>query len=195
MTVQFEEIFHTENPARDKFLSRLFGLFSEEVVRHWCRYPAVPYEDLGRPTLRVPGEARGHTLDFTLRHRETGKFFVAEMKCELEFENYRYLQLTGVWQVQHHRSAAFQKFLQLARDPGALEVRVGGRQVRVNGAVLIWGVITSEGRSAVIEEYGFADVLSVEAMVNDLHQWKLAGWAEMLGQLKHWSNELFDSLL
>jgi len=99
MTLQFEEIFRTKNPARDKFLSRLFGLFSEEVVRYWCRCPAAPYEDLGRPTLRVPGEARGHTLDFTLRHKETVKVYVAEMKCELEFENYRYLRLTGAWQL------------------------------------------------------------------------------------------------
>jgi hypothetical protein len=31
----------------------------------------------------------------------------------------------------------------------------------------------------VIEEYGFADLLSVEAMVNDLRRWGQAGWAEM----------------
>jgi hypothetical protein len=31
----------------------------------------------------------------------------------------------------------------------------------------------------VIEEYGFVDLLSVEAMVNDLRLWEPAGWAEM----------------
>lgn len=142
--------------------------------------------------------ARDHnfalTLDFTLRHRETGRVFVAEMKCELEFENYRYLQLTGAWQLKHHQKPAFQKFLRLARDPGAFAVQVGGREVRVSGAILIWGKVTLEGRSAVIAAYGFADVLSVETMVNDLHGWKPAGWVEMLEQLRHWSNELFDSL-
>lgn len=30
MTVQFEEILRTKNPARDKFLARLFGLFNKE---------------------------------------------------------------------------------------------------------------------------------------------------------------------
>ncbi|MGB9825194.1 MAG: hypothetical protein ACPLRU_00855 [Desulfofundulus sp.] len=194
MTVEFQRIFCTRNPARDKFLSRLFGLFSEEVVRHWCRCPAAPYEDLGRPTLRARGETRGHTLDFTLRHRETGRVFVAEMKCELEFENYRYLQLTGAWQLKHHQKPAFQKFLRLARDPGAFAVQVGGREVQVSGAILIWGKVTVEGRSAVIAEYAFADVLSVETMVNDLREWKPAGWAEILEQLRHWSEELFDSL-
>lgn len=195
MTVQFEKIFRTKDPARDKFLSRLFGLFSEEVVRHWCRYPAATYEDLGRPTIRAPGEMRGHTLDFTLRHRQTGKIFVAEMKCELEFENYRYLRLTGAWQLQHHRGAAFQKLLRLAGEPGAFETRVGGRQVQVDGAILIWGAVTPEGRNTVIAEYGFVDVLSVEEMVNDLHRWQPTGWREEVERLRHWSQELFDSLM
>jgi hypothetical protein len=53
----FEDFFHSESPARDKFLSRLFGLFSEDVVRHWCGCPEAPYGDLGRPFLRAVGEA------------------------------------------------------------------------------------------------------------------------------------------
>lgn len=87
---------------------------------------------------------RGHTLDLTLRHRETGKIFVAEMECELEFKNYRYLRLTGAWQVQHHWSAAFRKFLQLARDPETFEARVGGRQMQIDGATLIWSAVSAE---------------------------------------------------
>ncbi len=129
---RFRGFFQTGHPARDKFLARLFGLFSEEVVRHWCGCPAAPYEDLGRPTLRAPGEARAH-LDFTLRHKETGKVFVSEMKCELEFESYRYLQLTAAWQVRHHRGTAFRKFLRLARDPGALEIGVAGGESGLTG--------------------------------------------------------------
>jgi hypothetical protein len=35
------------------------------------------------------------------------------------------------------RNPAFQKFLQLVRDPGVFEVWVGGHQIRVNGVVLI----------------------------------------------------------
>lgn len=195
MAIQFAEIFHTKNPVRDKFLSRLFGLFNEEIVRHWCRCLATPFEDLGRPTLRATGEARGHTLDFTLQHRETGKVFVAEMKCELEFENYRYLQLSGAWQLQRHRNTAFQKFLHLAKNAEAFVVRVDGREVPVDGAILIWGAVTPEGRSAVMAEYGFAHILSVEEMLNDLRRWKTSEWIERIGQLKHWSNELFDYLI
>jgi hypothetical protein len=35
------------------------------------------------------------------------------------------------------RNPAFQKFLQLTRDPGVFEVRAGGHQIWVNGVVLI----------------------------------------------------------
>lgn len=42
----------------------MFGLFSEEVVRHWCAVPEAPYDDLGRPTIwDETGTPRYHTLD------------------------------------------------------------------------------------------------------------------------------------
>ena len=191
---RLEDVFVSGNPARDKFLARLFGLFNEEVVRHWCRCPGAAYEDLGRPTLRGAGEHRGHTLDFTLRHRATGNLYVAEMKCELELDHYRYLRLTDAGQIRHHRGVAFQKFLQLARQPDALAVRVGGRPVRVRGAILIWGAVDPDGRAAAMAEYGFADVLSVEAMLADLRRWRPAPWRERVGELERWSSELFRSL-
>jgi hypothetical protein len=95
-----EDIFRTPVPARDKFLSRLLGLFSEEVVHYWCAQEKSPYENLGRPTLWAPGASRGHTLDFTLRERHRGKTFVAELKCELEYENYKYLRLANTSQLR-----------------------------------------------------------------------------------------------
>jgi hypothetical protein len=110
----------------DKFMSRLFSLFSEEVVRAWCACPEAPYEDLGRPYLVARGERYGHTLDFTLRSRATGETYVAELKCELEYEGYRYLRLSDVEQLKHHGGAAFKKLPAVARDPGSLQMRVGG---------------------------------------------------------------------
>ncbi|AEM79341.1 hypothetical protein [Thermoanaerobacter wiegelii] len=193
--VSFVELFQTGCPGRDKFLSRFFGLFNEEVVRYWCKYPQAPYEDLGRPTLYEPGEKRGHTLDFTLRHKETRRIFIAEMKCELEFENYRYLALREPWQLEHHRSQkAFCKFLELAKNPEAYEVRVGGSQIRVDGAVLIWGVVLPEGRRTVIEKYGFAEVLAVEDMIKDLRQWKPGEWIQRIEQIQGWVNQLLEAL-
>ena len=91
MVVNFFRQAH--QPGRDKFLSRLFGIFNDEVVGAWCSLPNTPYEDLGRPNLKRSDENRGHILDFTLRDHANGRLYIAEMKCELEYEGYRYLLL------------------------------------------------------------------------------------------------------
>jgi len=194
---QFESIFKTSNPARDKYLARLFGLFNEEVVQNWCACPTAPYENLGRPTLWISGK-RGSTLDFTLRLRDTGEIFIAEMKCWLEFDNYRYLRLVDSVQLQRIvnqklAGSAFQEFLQLAQNPTIFDVRVGSHPLPnlVCGAILIWGATSDSGRKAVIADYNFADVLSVETMLDDLHIWMPTRWTERINQLRQWSEELF----
>ena len=191
----FEEFFHSPEPDRDKFLSRLFGIFNEEVVRHWCGCSQASYEDLGRPTLRVPGERRGHTLDFTFRSRETGKVYVAELKCEIEFMGYRYMRLQNGDELRHHSGEAFRKLLLAAKDPKAVEVSVVGKPLAVDGAVLVWGAVTSGGRKAVMREYGFADVLSLEAILGNLRAWAPPAWLERIERLRRYSNELFGYLL
>ncbi len=168
MRPRFEDIFKTDVPSRDNFLARLFGLFNEEIVRAWAEDERAPYRDLGRPTLWPRDSRKSHTLDFTLRHRATGATHAAELKCELAWANYSYLRLTHPAQLDHHTGAAFQAFLSFAREPGKYEVKVAARPVRVDGAILIWGAITEEGRSSVIEQCGLADVLSVEQMLDDL---------------------------
>lgn len=194
MTKTFDSFFRSGVPARDKYLSRLFALFSEQIVRTWCACPEATYEDLGRPTLCEPGLRRGHTLDFTLRRRDSGLSYVAELKCELEYDDYRYLRLIEPNQLRHHTSAAFGKFLQVARNPTSSDIRRGGSPTEVDGAILIWGATTSEGCDAVIAEYGFADVLSVEAMVADLRSWAPPGWVALIKQYRGWTNELHDFL-
>lgn len=191
----FEHIFKSHEPSRDKYISRLFGIFSEEVVRAWCQYPEAPYKDLGRPTLRTPAESRGHTLDFTLQHHSSEVICVAEMKCELEFDRYRYLRLQDSTQLRHHQhSPAFQKFLQVAKEPGELQISVAGTEIRVDGAILIWGAKSASGRDAVIADFGLTDVLSVEDMVKDLESWRPDYWIQHVDRLQRWSDELFNFL-
>src|SRR5688500_205868 len=88
---EFERLFRTESQARDNYRSRMFALFSEEIVRAWSRNERAPYRDVGRPTLWV-GNAFA-TLDFTLQRRSDGKLFVAEQKAELAWAGYKQLRL------------------------------------------------------------------------------------------------------
>jgi len=194
----FDEFFRQPEQGRSAFLSRLFGLFNEDVVKCWCQCPQATYASLGRPTLReVAAPNTFTTLDFTLQHSKTKQTFVAEMKCELQFENYRYLRLTNAQQLEHHskaRSVAFRWFLRSASAPKVFDVRVDGKPVPVDGAILIWGAITPQGRDEVMKGHGIADVLSIEDMLCDLREWQPTEWLERVSRLRRWSNELFDFL-
>ena len=186
-----------DRPGRDKFLSRLFVIFSEEVVRAWCNLPDARYQDLGRPYLKRSDEGRGHVLDFTLRDSPSGRLYVAEMKCELEYERYRYLQLTDPEQVGRHEkeSKAFQKFIEVGREPDAIPVTVNRKPVEISGSVLIWGAATPHGAESVCEAYGFHGLLTIEDMLPALQANPPAEWSERIADLRAWSKELFDFLL
>ena len=190
----FDSFFRSSNSPRDKYLSRLFGLFNEDVVRHWCVLPETPYSDLGRPTLKLPGEPRGYTLDFTLQHQATGHVFVTEMKCWLEYEGYKYLRLRGPDQLRGVDGKAFARFLDFAEDPSQYLVQVKGKPVKSDGAILIWGAIGDEGREKVIREHGLSDVLSVEVMLEDLRGAGSGEWERRVGELRGWSEQLFNYL-
>jgi hypothetical protein len=196
MTERFVSIFRrSDSPAaRGKFLSRVFGIFSEEIVRLWASDDRAAYEDLGRPTLRQAGERRGSTLDFTLRSRETGKVYVAEMKCEIEYQNYKYLVLSDVPQLRHHRKAAFWALLDVARGGTDFAVRLNGVERKVDGAILIWGAATEEGRRAVVQATGVHDVLTMGEIIADLNAWHCPRYRELLSRRREWVNDMFHQL-
>jgi hypothetical protein len=193
----FQSIFKlaTRSPAREKFLSRVFGIFSEEIVSLWSQDARAPYENLGRPTIYTDGISRGSTLDFTLRERATGKVFVAEMKCEIEYQNFKNFVLENDAQVLRHKKPAFSMFLKLAADPCYGVVKVSRKITKVDGAILIWGALTQNGRSSVRESFGFHDVLSIADICADLGSWDHEKYEEFITQRCAWSNELFAGLI
>lgn len=197
MPDSFELIFRREGAeaARAKFLSRLFGIFAEEVVRLWSSDERCPYASLGRPTLTPVGSSRGYTLDFTLQDRSTGKVYVAEMKCEIEYQNFRYFALEGAWQIEHHNKPAFKAFLDAASGTSEQRVAVNGRPVKADGAILIWGSVTEAGCNAVVSTFGLHDVLSVASICQDLVAWHHQEYADLLAKRKTWTAELFDGLM
>jgi hypothetical protein len=193
MASQFVDVFRGSSD-RAKFLARVFGIFSEDIVRLWAASPGAPYEDLGRPTIRFNGETTGSTLDFTFRHRASGKVHVAEMKCEIEYQGFRYSVLESPEQLAHHTKAAFRSFLRAAKEPGAATVNVRRRAVPIDGAILVWGAATPEGCTIVGEHHGFADVLTVESMIAYLTASNDARYLAMLGARRKWLDEMFSGL-
>lgn len=190
----FERLFWTENAARDNFRSRLFGLFSEEIVRAWGGNERAPYRDVGRPTLWRA--SKYFTLDFTLERRADGLRFVAEQKSELAWAGYSKLRLVSADQVASHvGKPAFDWFLEAARDPSRFSLKAGGRPTEYSGSILVWGALTRAGRDDAIGRFGFADVLSLETMLADLRRWRDTHWHARVEELRAWTNGLLDGLI
>ncbi|MEI2612216.1 MAG: hypothetical protein V9G20_26565 [Candidatus Promineifilaceae bacterium] len=194
MPATFQNLFHSSNSPRDKFLSRLFGIFSEEVVRCWGKDNQSPYRNLGRPTIKLTGKTRGSTLDFAFESKSDGKVYVGEMKCELEYENYRYLTLESPTQLDHHGNQAFRLFLDIAKNISPYSVTVGGKPQPISGSILVWGRYTEQGRASVITKYGFHDVFSLETIIADLIAWGNKDFTELLDKRQTWTNELLSGL-
>jgi len=198
MNQRLRNIFNSTGQAdreRAKFLSRVLGIFSEQIVSAWTRDERSPYENCGRPTIKTGEGDRGYTLDFTLRERATGKVYVGEMKCEIEFQNFKFFVLEDASQLDHHKKPAFEAFLRAARPTGDQTVFVKKNSIDTHGAILIWGAVTPEGRDGAIKAKGFHDVLSVEEICADMASWNCARYAALIEQRQTWCNELFTGLL
>ena len=186
-----------EEKKRDKFLSRLFGIFSEEIVRCWCLNSNSLYEDLGRPVIRGAEDKGISVLDFTFKSREDKLIYIVELKCELEYQKYQFLQLKNSEQLKHHqKKKAFRRFCKIAKNPNTYTVTTKNIEEKLNisGAILIWGSITESGRTNVIDECIFKDVLSLENMISDLINWKDKRYYELNENRLYWCQELFNGL-
>jgi hypothetical protein len=194
----FQDLFQQRDaaPARGKFLSRVFGIFSEAIVQIWSEDERSPYRNLGRPTLAAASTARSPTLDFLFECRRTGRRFVVEQKCEIEFNAFRYFTLIAPDQLKHHHKPAFAAFLAAAGGSakGAREWKVGSQRLTVDGAVLIWGSVTPAGRDSVIAETGLDDVIGLDRIIAECARWRPDAYCRLVSDRRRWSAELFDFL-
>jgi hypothetical protein len=184
-------LFQDGPPEKGSFLSRVFGIFNEEIIRIWARDVRSTYNiHARRPTLYE--ESRNYTLDFLFE--KNGEFFVSEMKCEIQYQNYRYWLLTSTGQLEHHLSKrAFKLFLKLSRDSQSVAVKAG-EPIDVKGTVLVWGAATSEGIKEVRECYGISDVITVESCIHDLIKWNNPEYQTLLHDREQWFVSLFEGL-
>lgn len=194
----FRGLFQREGApaARSKFLSRVFGIFSESIVQIWAEDERAPYKNLGRPTLVRQSPVRSPTLDFLFECRRTGRRFVVEQKCEIEFNSFRYFTLTGPDQLRHHNKPAFAAFLAAASGsaPGSRDWKVGNQRMTVGGAILIWGAVTPDGRNAVIEETGLYDAIGLDRIIAECAEWRPNAYCRLVSERHQWCEELFGFL-
>jgi hypothetical protein len=195
MPATFQDIFKSNNVARDKFIARLFGIFGEEIIRCWSKDEKSPYEDLGRPTVKLKGsQGRGSTLDFTLRSKNDGLVYIAEMKCWLEYQNYRFMPLRRPEQLKEANNRAFQLFLMGAKEPSQIAVTVNGMPQSINGSILVWCGCSEQIRAATKAEYNLRDVLSLEQIIADLVTHQNKDFLNLLQDRQAWTEHLFSGL-
>lgn len=189
--IELSAFFKDGSPDKGSFLSRIFGIFNEEIIRIWARDPRSPYSiHERRPTLY--DGSRGYTLDFLFE--KDGTLFVSEMKCEIQYQNYKYWRLDDPEQLKHHcAKRAFALFLELSRDTKSVEVKAG-RAIDVGGTVLVWGAATPEGVEAVCNHFGISDVLTVEDCIRDLLDWENQEYQRLLSEREQWVLSLFSEL-
>lgn len=194
-----DETVRQLNSMRDKFLSRVFGIFSEKIVSIWCKLPSENkyknYENLGRPTILYNGKR--FTLDFTLKNPEG--IYVAEMKCELEYDSYKHLTLENSCQLDHHSKVAFKDvFLGMANDPKKFKISISGHSHDIaDGVILIWGSLSDEGLKSIRAHEIYSkihDVLSLEEMIKDLNAANDLSYLDFIKNHQIWSNCLFNDL-
>jgi len=196
---------------REKFLSRLFGIFSEEIVNIWCQNEQAPFKNLGRPSLydTKNGKYLHATLDFTFEDREDKKIYIVEMKCEIQYKNFKYFKLLSSSDIaddnannflRHHRKKkAFERFEELAKDPHCYTVKYLDSQAnevreKISGIILIWGSVDQEHIEG--KKVGkFHQILSVERMISDLQEWDDGNYKELIEMYQCWSNGMFNQLI
>lgn len=196
--MDFQDIFLKDAPpTKSNFLSRIFGIFNEEIVRIWANAEASPYRDLGRPTLYNKEDKNDfHTLDFLLQEKTTNNIYVTEMKCEIAYQNFKYLTLENPKQIERHESKpAFRKFIQTANDPDSYTIKVNKTSTTVNGAILIWGRVNAENKKDICTAKKLKDVLSVEQIIKELKAQNNTEYVHYIKNLQSWSNGLFTALI
>lgn len=198
--MDFEELFISEmkpykgKSRRDKFLSRIFGIFNEEIIRIWCENDKSPFTNIGRPTI-YDYNGKHFTLDFLLKDSEN-RLFVAEMKCEIEYQKYKYLTLNEAKQLKHHCSKrAFELFLELSHTPKKFDVKCNHQNQDIAGTVLIWGRTSNVGEIEVKQKFNINHVISTEKVIADLIEWEDSEFKILINSYKNWANQLFDGLL
>ena len=179
---------------RGKYLSRLFGIFSEDIVRIWAADKKCHYEDLGRPSIRFEGKT--YTLDFTFQHKQSRKVYIVEQKCEIEFQNYKFFILDKKEQLSHHIKAkkAFMAFLEAAKK-NIISASISKQEIKIDGTILIWGAATQKGINDIKLEYEIDDILTLEKIIDDLILWRNDNFYKFVKDRIVWSNEMLSGLL
>ncbi|MBK9222222.1 MAG: hypothetical protein IPO16_08865 [Saprospiraceae bacterium] len=192
-----------ETKIKVNFLSRIFGVFSEEIVKIWCdNKNNNDFEYIGKPHIKE-GNKRPIVLDHLLKSKNT--YFIVEQK---NFHGYKNGKLSSMedtdeffknfesWSIgksKNQKSKAWDIFINFTKKPK--EVKYDGKIIPQAKTLLIWSKGTDVGRYKFVQKYGISKVLFLEQMKNDLIKWKDPAYIKLIKDKKKWIAQLFNDLL
>jgi len=186
---------------RDKFISRFFGIFSEEIAGLYFGCPFSKYKNLGRPTIKKDNVSS--TLDFTLQDKMTNKIYICEMKCEMQYQKFKRFELKSIEQVESHvkqkwHKRAFIWFLDIANNKNAYKVEIKEenrrKEIEIDGIILLWGKTDNEKIKEIQNKFDIHDILSLEEMVNTMINNDYAPYFEYIEERREWVNKFLDGI-
>ena len=193
------EAKHIEDcPTGPHILSRVFAIFSEDIMRLYFNGVNSKYSDLGRPSRKKGRD--GPVWDFTIE--DDGKLYVAEMNCEISLDGYKYACLDSEkWVKRQEDSNNFGVLMKIAKGEDRKPVRISSSTDKAlrdgfvpDGVVIIWGSVDSSTRQSLIAKYDkLHDVLSVEDAISKLIL-KEPGYLSLIDRMKHLIDEFYDRL-
>ncbi len=182
---------------RDNFLSRLLGIFSEDLVTIWSSEQKSKYRSIGkgRPNLYYKDSKKPFTLDFTLQEKTSRSIYMCEMKCWLSYEKYKYTELGSVKQIEKLLGSsdfkALKHFCRFSESQKGYKVLVDKIPQNIDGTILIWSSVNKETKEEIKNKYHFHDILSFEEIVNDLIKWKSEKYQTLIKTKYYWISHLF----
>ena len=183
------------------FKSRIFGIFSEEIVRIWLKNPKCKYDDLGRPTLYDLNIQKLAQLDFTLRNKKTKKLFIAEQKC---FYGYRKGRMETIsnsdvfiknfesWsKMKMKQTKAWECFVNFNQKK--YHIKINKEEKIIDGRILIWAKYDEAGKKRMLDDLKLNEIISIEEVIKDLIRWGDKDYIDFIQKKKKSIMELFKT--
>lgn len=199
--MNFKNLFTNSSETRNNFLARVFGVFSEEIVKFWLANENCPYLSCGRPTIFDSNNKKVALLDFTIRSKNDNKLFIVEQKNLIAFKK-------GTLRFMSNDEAFNKNFLKWSRDKAKqtvawnlflnplteYQVKVKGEEIVNFGKILIWPSFDENKKNSMISQLAIDEILSLEIIHAQLITWKDPKYQDWINARIRWTEELFDQL-
>ena len=138
---------------------------------------------------------------------KNGKYFVAEAKCYLAYDNFKELVLTTKsLESMLSYGDNFQFFCELGTEMRPYEkyrfwAADADEKFKPDGKILLWAKIDKDEEVDLKRKYEFSDIFSIEDAITDMVKEAKNGspygkeYSNLISKYKEWSAELFNKLI